>query len=69
MVGTAGNRQIICIGTHIGIILKFDQEIIYVDCDKKAEGTEPWDRPSLKVLEGPVELFTRTDCTVYEPRR
>ena len=59
-MGTTGYQQIISIGTHKGILLKFGQEIVYVGCEKEGKMMEPWGRPSLKVLEGPMEPFTRT---------
>ena len=56
----AGYRQIIRIGTHKGIVFRFGQEIIYVDCEKEEGMDGSLDRPSLNVLEGPMEPFTRT---------
>ena len=53
-------RAIISIGTHKGILLKFGWEIVYVDCEKEGEKTEPWGRPSLKALVEAMEPFTRT---------
>ena len=59
-MGTTGYQQIISIGTYKGVLLKFGQKIVYVDCEKEGERTEPWGRHSLKVLEGPMEQFTCT---------
>ena len=52
ITGNVDYQQIISIGTHKGITL--------VDCEKEGEKTELWGRPFLKVVEGPVEPFTRT---------
>ena len=60
IAGTTGYQQIISISTHKGILLEFGQEIVYVDCVKEGEWTETWGRPSLKVIERPMEPFTRT---------
>ena len=37
-----------------------DAMIIYVDCVKEGERTKPWGRPSLIIVEGPMEMFTCT---------
>ena len=50
----------ISIGTHKGLLLKHSQEIVYVDCVMEGDMTETWVRPSLKVLEGPMGLFSRS---------
>ena len=42
------------------MVLKFDQEIFYEDCEKEGERMYPRGRPFFIVLEGPLEPFTRT---------
>ena len=64
-MGTAGYRHIICVGTHKTIVLEFDKEIVYVDCEKEGQWTKPRDRPSLNVLEGPMEPFISTLAVRY----
>ena len=58
IAGNTGYRLIISIDTHKGILLEFGQ-IVYVDCEKEWKRTEPWERPSLTVPEGPMESYTR----------
>ena len=50
---------IISIDSNIGILLEFGQEIVHLDCEKGGKDGALVS-PSLKVLEGPMEPFTRT---------
>ena len=64
--GTTCYLQMISIRTHIGILQELGQEIVYVDCVRREERTEPWSRLSLK--HGPVQPFTHTQAKRFMNR-
>ena len=62
-------RAINSIGTHKGILLKFGQEIVYVDCENEVGKDGTLGQTFLESSSGAYgTVNSHSGCMVYEPR-
>ena len=69
IAGAVGYHQIISIDTHTGIVLQFDQNVIYVDSEDEGKKDGALGQTILESTKGAYGAdHSHSRCAVYEPR-